>query len=902
MTIEESRDVAAQDWPAVKALWFAVQDADDSTRATLLSDASVRPAVLQQVSRMLAAASRVGERFEQPAMSSLGMAPLSDAPAPTLIGQRLGPYEVVRRIGQGGMGAVYEAVRADDVYRNRVAIKTIWRGADSDVLLQRFRSERQILASLQHPNIAGLIDGGATAQGTPWLAMEYVDGVAIDAYCDQHQLALPARLDLFRQVCAAVQYAHSRLVIHRDLKPNNVLVTPDGTVKLLDFGVSKLLDSRDEGTLTGAGLSPFTAAYAAPEQAEGQSISTAVDVYALGALLVTLLAGEPPLNMQDLGPAARLDAMRNASPRSPSAIARATVPSAQRAKRQDEHRGETGAEAHGDALVTTYTNTIPSATRGFVSSKQLAKALEGELDAIALMALRREPDRRYGSAQALSDDVRRYLKRERVLARPDTLGYRIRSTIRRQPALVAASIVALVVVVGGSLLALGQARSIRAEAVRSERVGAFMAGMVSGPNSGTSGPAIRIGPQGTVADLLDSALARVPFEFAKDNRTRARLYTAIGVNYAGQARYSAAHLVLDSAVMLSREAYGSRSVQYAGSLLELAAVEQHLNGPSSASAIMQTIDRTIVGSPVDTGPIRANRLTLIAEDLLTTGNIRAADSVANLIGAAETARGQQSMSRARADLVRVKASSWLRRDPREYVRRCRSLLALTDSMNAQLTSESAYAAGCLVHGLVVLGRTDEAERVLDERMPRMQENFGNIPLFAATLTSERAAVAAARGDTAQRHAGVAAAWRLVSDRTEVPISDQASLSMIYVDDAWSRGAEADALRVAEQFAKRMSSTGAAMYSVYAQLYLGVARLRAKDWSGAEQALRIGISMLPPSRDLDSMLPRLRRPLVEALVRQNRTREADSIRVLDPLPRTVAPCTPGGDWRGCPDAH
>ena len=881
----EARDITAQDWPAVKALWFAIQDADVATRTALLNDASVAPDVLQQVSRMLAAASRVGERFEQPAMMSLGITTAMDGPAPTLIGQRLGPYEVVRRIGQGGMGAVYEAVRADDVYRNRVAIKTIWRGADSDVLLQRFRSERQILAGLQHPNIAGLIDGGATEQGMPWLALEYVDGIAIDAYCDQHRLALPARLDLFRQVCAAVQYAHSRLVIHRDLKPNNVLVTHDGTVKLLDFGVSKLLDGGDEGTLTGAGLSPFTAAYAAPEQAESNAISTATDVYSLGALLVTLLAGEPPVKMDDLSPAARLDAVRNATPRAPSAIARAMQTIMQRA----------------DGPGSTNTDTNAFASRRFSTPRHLAGALQGELDAIALMALRREPERRYGSAQALSEDVRRYLKRERVLARPDTLAYRIQSTVRRQPALVAATFTALAVVVGGSMFALSQAREIRAEAARSERVGAFMAGMIGGPNASTGDPVIRIGPRGTVADLLDSALARVPTEFANDKRTRARLYTAIGVNYSGQARYNAARLVLDSAALLSREAYGANSPQYAKSLLELGAVLQGLGGPSGAKDIMQTISRVVAGSSVDSGAIRANRLTLVAEDLLITGYIHAADSVANLIGSTETARGQQTMTRARADLVRIKASSWLRRDPREYVRRCRNLLALTDSMNAQLTSESVYSAGCLVHGLVVLGRTDEADRVLNDRTPRLLENFGNIPLFTATLTSERAAVASARGDSASRHAGVAAAWRLAGNRTDVSLSDQTSLSMVYVEDAWSRGAEADALRVAGQLAEHLSNTGAAMYSVYAQLYLGIARLRAKDWPGAEQALRIGISMLPVSRDLDSMLPRLRRPLVEALMQQKRTREADSIRVLDPAPAAVLPCTPGGDWRGCPDA-
>jgi serine/threonine protein kinase len=880
----KGQDVTAEEWPAVKSLWFAVQDADESARESLLNGPDVPPKIRAEVQRMLGAASRIGERFEQPAMQSLGMSSVVETPQPTLIGQRLGPYEVVRRIGQGGMGAVYEAVRADDVYRNRVAIKTIWRGADSDVLLQRFRSERQILASLQHPNIAGLIDGGATAEGTPWLAMEYVDGVAIDAYCDQHQLSIAQRLDLFRQVCAAVQYAHSRLVIHRDLKPTNVLVTNDGTVKLLDFGVSKLLGNTEDGTLTSAGLSPFTAAYAAPEQAEGTSISTATDVYALGALLVTLLAGEPPVNMSELSPAARIDAVRHGTPRAPSAIARALDASRRNA-------------------TDPVTAAFPAyATRKFANARQLANALQGELDAIALMALRREPERRYSSAQDLSEDIRRYLRRDRVLARPDTLLYRIQSTVRRQPALVAGAIAAVVVVVGGSLVALSQARAISAEAARSERVGAFMAGMVAGPNAATSDPVIRIGPRGTVADLLDSAIARVPTEFSDDPRTRARLYTAIGVNYAGQARYSAAQFVLDSASRLAREAYGEKSAQYARSLIELAAVKQELVGPTGAHDILEQIDRTFSGTPVDTGSLRSSRLSLLAFVRLTSGDVREADSIANLIQTFEIARKQQTMARARAELVRIRASSWLRRDPREFVRRCRSLLALTDSMNAHLTSESVNAVGCQVHGLTVLGRTDEADRLLNERMPRMMQNFGNIPLFTAALTSERAAVATARGDSATRRIEVANMWSTFAPLKDSPLSDVASMSMTYIEDAWARGADADAARVSESMAQRLSNSGAAMYSVYAQLYLGISRLRMNDPAGAEQALRIGISMLPKSRDLDSMLPRLRRPLAEAVAQQNRKVEADSLRALDPLPASVPPCTPGGDWRGCPDVR
>jgi eukaryotic-like serine/threonine-protein kinase len=427
MTLHDG--ITPQEWPQVKALWFAAQDADGDARAALLDGPGVDPAVRAHVERLLRAAERAGDRFEQPAAAMLP--PVSaDPTTPSLVGRRLGPFTVRRRIGQGGMGVVYEAARADAAYEQRVAVKTIWRGADSAVLLKRFRTERQILAALEHPNIARLLDGGATEEGTPWLAMEYVDGAPIDTYCDDARLGLDARLDLFRQVCAAVQYAHERKVVHRDLKPSNVLVTPDGTVKLLDFGVAKLLDDPErEGTLTGAGLSPFTAAYAAPEQVSGGEITAATDVYALGALLVTLLVGRPPLLLQSLALAELLQAIREQPARAPSLLAL-----------EGDGAGSTESSAHEVAVE-----------RGFPSREKLARALYGELDAIALMALRKEPERRYVSAAALAEDVHRYLRREQVRARPDTMPYRFRTFARRRRPLVVAALASAVVltVAGG---------------------------------------------------------------------------------------------------------------------------------------------------------------------------------------------------------------------------------------------------------------------------------------------------------------------------------------------------------------------------------------------------------------------------------------------------------------------
>ena len=438
-----SSNITPDQWPQVKELWFAVQDAAAADRPAMLADERIDAHIRAHVERLLTAAADVGDRFETPASQVLRSDQL-ELTAPSLVGRRLGPFDVVRRIGQGGMGVVYEAVRADAAYEQRVAVKTIWRGADSTVLLKRFRTERQILAALQHPNIARLLDGGATDEGVPWLAMEYVDGVPIDAYCDDNRLGLDARLDLFRQVCAAVHFAHRNNVVHRDLKPSNVMVTNDGSVKLLDFGVAKLLDDpRLEGTLTGAGFTPFTAAYAAPEQVAGGAITAATDVYALGALLTTLLVGRPPLLLESMAMADLLDAIRSRPARAPSLLAM---------------------EGDGDGATAAALDEI-AIERGFPSREKLAKALHGKLDAIALMALRKEPERRYPSADAMAADVHRYLRHVQVQARPDTMSYRFRKFARQRWPLVAAAVIAVSALIFAGGTSWSQSRRAAADRV-----------------------------------------------------------------------------------------------------------------------------------------------------------------------------------------------------------------------------------------------------------------------------------------------------------------------------------------------------------------------------------------------------------------------------------------------------
>lgn len=872
-------EITAADWPHVKALWFAVEDAPVEERDRLLHDAAVSPRLRAEVQAMLDAASRAGDRFTQSAHVLLG----GDAPrieaAPTLVGKRLGPFEVTRLIGRGGMGAVYEATRVDAHYEQRVAIKTLWRGADSDVLLQRFRSERQILAALHHPNIAPLLDGGATADGTPWLAMEFVDGVAIDQYCDDHRLGLAARLDLFRQVCAAVHYAHQRLVVHRDLKPTNVLVTADGVVKLLDFGVAKLLDTTaTAGTLTEAGLSPYTAAYAAPEQAAGDATTTSTDVYSLGALLVTLLAGAPPVLLTGVTPLERLTAVRNGVPRAPSVVARAA--------------------ARRDAQSADHLPDEIAVARGFADVHRLAQALESELDAIALMALRHDPARRYPSAEALSDDVLRYLRRDRVLARPDTLSYRLRSFARRQRALLIGAVAVVLSIVIGSVVTLLQARSTRIEASRAERVSSFLAGIVTGYGATANAPIVRLSSNSSISSLLDSALVRVPRTFTDDPRIRARLYTAIGTNLASQNRFRIATQTLDSARVLARASYGDRSPEYVAALLELAALSQLTQGPLVSGPLLDEARLALQRAGKPDLPLVASELVLRGQREMLLGHVHAADALADSALAAEAQIGFATLIRARAEVLRAHASSWIRRDPREYVQRNRAVLAITDSLGALVSAERAAAMEGVIDGLSALGRAAEAAQLFDAEANRLKELLGTQPLDRARLAALEATVAGLRGDTAAQTAAIVRGWRSLEQAEGIMAMNDSRLVQSYIELLWSQQEFQQAQTVATQFDAQAQTAQAPLLMVHSALYLGIANQLAGNNAEAEQALNRGIAIVGRSPDLSSMLPRLRRPLAEVLLAEGRVADADVIRKMDPPKRAVPPCTPGGDWRGC----
>jgi non-specific serine/threonine protein kinase/serine/threonine-protein kinase len=440
--------VTPENWARVKELFSAAVDMNPEDRKALLRrECGDDGAVLGEVESLLAMYD------SDPSTPGAPLRAESSASEPARIPDHIGRYRIVRQIGQGGMGAVYLALRNDQEYEKRVAIKLVKAGFGAEALLSRFRHERQILATLDHANIAKLLDGGTTDEGLPYLVMDYVDGVRIDEYCDRGHLSVRRRVDLFVSVCAAVQYVHQNLVVHRDLKPNNILVTSDGVPKLLDFGIAKLLKPETfphPVDATRAGVVIMTPRYASPEQVRGEPVTTATDVYALGVILYELLTAHQPYDLKTESPADIVRAICEEEPQNPSTVI----------ARPPEDRKAPALKPLTPDRVARLRGTVPA---------RLARQLRGDLDAVVLKALRKEPQHRYTSVEQFSEDLRRYLGRRPVRAHADSWIYRTRKFVGRHRAGAAAAALVLLSLVGGVLGTSWQARIARAERARAER-------------------------------------------------------------------------------------------------------------------------------------------------------------------------------------------------------------------------------------------------------------------------------------------------------------------------------------------------------------------------------------------------------------------------------------------------
>ena len=506
------------------------------------------------------------------------------------MGRRIGPYRLQRRLGQGGMGEVFLAERVDGGFEQRVAVKLLKRGLDSDEILRRFQVERQILARLTHPNVAQLLDGGTTRDGAPYFVMEYVDGQPIDEYCDARRLGTRERVRLFRSVCAGVHFAHRNLVVHRDLKPGNVLVSTDGRPKLLDFGVAKLLrnDPRFFAPSGGAGgedlatatlqMAPVTLPYASPEQIQGGPITTATDVYALGVMLYELLTGHRPQRFEKLTPQRIAEVVCEQTPPRPSSAVRRT----------EEIRDEDGAP---------HTLTPESVSRVRDGGpKRLRRQLAGDLDNIVMMALRKEPERRFSSVEQLSEDLRRYLEGLPVRSRADTLAYRTGKFVRRHAWGVAAvgAIAALVLVfvtsrtIQGTKIArqneeiIRQNEEITRERDRARTVTDFLVEFLKAPEPGCAR-----GRSLTVQEALDAAVTRLATELQSEPEVRAAVLDAIGGVYRNLALYDEAKPLLEEALALRLTNLGEQHPLVAESLHNLANLERNLGGDERPEDLMR---------------------------------------------------------------------------------------------------------------------------------------------------------------------------------------------------------------------------------------------------------------------------------------------------------------------------
>ena len=506
----------------------ALEQAADQ-RTSWLQKATDNPSVIKEVLSLLAAHESAGEFLEEPLTIEAGLIDELEDP---MIGNDIGSYTIESLAGMGGSGAVYAGHRNDNLFVKKVAIKILKYGISSDYLLKRFQIERQTLANLQHNNITRLIDGGRTETGLPYLIMEFVDGTPITKYCQTNNLSVPEKIKLFRQVCDAVQYAHQSLIVHRDIKPGNILVTKEGVPKLMDFGIAKIIDDELSDTaagLTMTGMWHLTPEYASPEQVNGEPITTASDIFSLGVLFYEILTGGQPIKIESY---------------SPSAISKAIA--------------EFNVKKPSEKILESET------------SRKTAKTLQGDLDNIVLKAMHKDPGQRYTSVQEFNDDLHRYLEGLPVIARQDSFGYKTAKFIKRHKVGVA-FFIAIQLLIISSIILISRQRNIaqherdkvKVEAAKSAAVNNFLLDMLSSADPTINSREVK------VYDLLEKAATDVDLNFNDQPKISAAVKYTLGSTLTGLGEFIKAVPLLLEANETNKKLFGINSFEAAESAHQL---------------------------------------------------------------------------------------------------------------------------------------------------------------------------------------------------------------------------------------------------------------------------------------------------------------------------------------------
>jgi serine/threonine-protein kinase len=740
-------DVFWDRWDEVDPIFAAALDVAPGERDRFLVEACHGDVELLRVLRgLLATADRAEPRLERPPPILLRDVWDVDTRAASIQpGQTVGRYRIVRELGRGGMAAVYEAERADGEFEQRVAIKLLRRGIDTKEVVRRFLAERQILSGLEHPNIARLIDGGTTDDGRPFLVMECVKGEPITDWADRRRLTVRGRLRLFLQAADAVQFAHRRLVIHRDIKPSNILVDETGTVKLLDFGIAKLLDltaDDDFEAITRTSARPlFTPAFASPEQVRAQRVTTASDVYQLGALLYLLLAGRRPFQ----GDGAELQvAITTGRLRRPSEATATDVATSAPAASSAPAGREVPQSA---AAIATARRTTPDGLR---------RTLRGDLDAIILAALRTEPERRYPSAADMAEDVARYLARKPVLARPDTLAYRGKRFASRHPALVAAMCGAVLVAAGYMITLERHAAQVeterdiaRTESAKAEQVSNFLMDLFR-----SNDPDRTAGEPPDAFELLERGVERAD-ALSDQPAIRAEMLDVIAQMYTLLGHYDRAEPLFRAALEQQRALHAEPHSDVAAILDQLGDVLQRLGRYDEAEPIL--LDAIEVARLAGDSALLADSFTDLGHSLIKRGDY---------IGAEQAYRDALAI---RLDLFGERhertAIAWhnlaLVLEEQERFPEAESLYVKAIEIEREVMgsdhTQTALTLTTLARLYLTQRRLDEAEPLLREALESTRQRLGPRHERVGLILNELGMVAARRHQwaDAQRYFGEA---------------------------------------------------------------------------------------------------------------------------------------------------